>query len=163
MREIRVEGDVAYVPLTKGYEAIIDAADLPLVQGFHWTALVSPRSIYAYRVDCSGGGRRGILMHRLLLGDPSGMEVDHRNGDGLLNRRSNLRAATKQQNRQNARKRTDNTSGFKGVARDGGKWGARIMVDGKRKYLGGFGCPTAAHLAYAKASQALHGEFGRVG
>ena len=163
MRKIRVDGDTAYIPLTRGYEAVIDAADAPLVGGFTWSALVTPRSVYAYRTDCSGGKQRGVLMHRLLMGDPAGAEVDHQNGDGLLNRRNNLRTATKQQNQHNARTRTDNTSGSKGVTRDSGNWTARIMIDRKRKYLGSFKCPTTAHLAYAKASKEVHGEFGRIG
>lgn len=44
-RPIRIEGDVAYVPLTQGYTAIIDAGDVPLVEGRSWQADIKPRAI----------------------------------------------------------------------------------------------------------------------
>lgn len=161
-RAIRIEGDVAYVSLTKGYEAVIDASDVPLVEGCNWFALVTPRAVYAMRADCSGPKQRAVMLHRVLMGTPEGLYVDHIDGDGLHNRRSNLREATKQQNNHNARTRSDNSSGYKGVSLDSGRWRARIMLDKKSRLLGYFGCPTAAHFAYIKASRHLHGEFGRV-
>lgn len=164
MRQIRIEGDVAYVPLTRGYEAIIDVADLHLIDGFNWTCLIGPRAVYA----CRTGPRpkqQKIIMHRLLMGNPKGLQVDHIDGDGLNNRRSNLRLATASQNMCNQRLTARNTSGFKGVSWHGrsAKWQSHIMLHGKSHNLGQFNCPTAAHFAYAKASRAMHGEFGRVG
>ena len=169
-RPIRIDGDIAYVPLTKGYEAVIDVADVPLVEGFNWTAMVKARpdgsvkTVYAWRADYSGAKQRAVYLHRTIIGEPRGFEVDHRDCDGLNNRRVNLRNATKAQNQQNRRLAKDNTSGFKGVAwrKREGKWQASISKYGKRHYLGCFGCPTAAHFAYIKASRELHGEFGRV-
>lgn len=164
MRQIRIEGDVAYVPLTRGYEAVIDAEDVPLVDGFNWTAMVSARTVYA----CRTGPRpeqKKIIMHRVLMGDLGGLQVDHIDTDGLNNRRSNLRAVTASQNMCNQRLTARNTSGLKGASlhRKSGKWQAHIMLHGKSRNLGCFGCPTAAHFAYAKASHAVHGEFGRIG
>jgi hypothetical protein len=49
IRTIRIQGNVAYVPLTRGYEAIIDAGDVPLVLERNWTALLAPRTVYAVR------------------------------------------------------------------------------------------------------------------
>lgn len=163
-RAIRIEGDVAYVPLTKGYEAVIDAADVSLVDGFSWYANVQPRAVYAARTDRSSHKPRTVTLHRLLADDPVGMEVDHRDADGLNNRRDNLRVATTAQNQHNARISKRNTSGLKGVTfnKDRGKWQAKIMRDRKRHHIGYFGCPTTAHFAYVKASRLLHGEFGRI-
>ena len=62
-------------------------------------------------------------VHRVIAGTPVGMETDHRDRDGLNNRRSNLRNATIAQNRSNAAISADNTSGVKGVCRD--KWTGR--------------------------------------
>ncbi len=168
IRPILVEGQVAYVPLTKGYEAIIDAADVPLVEGANWHALESTKggTVYATRTILRDGKRQHLLMHRALLGvdDPS-VEVDHRDGDGLNNRRSvNLRVGTKSENQCNARLRRDNKTGFKGVFyyRPTDTWRASIRYQGKQLHLGYHRCPTAAALAYARASRELHGEFGRV-
>ena len=164
MREIRIEGDVAYVPLTQGYEAVIDAADRHLVAGYNWTVLVGPRTVYA----CRTGPRpkqHKVFMHRLLMGEPEGFQIDHIDSDGLNNRRNNLRTATKSQNQCNQRLNARNKSGFKGVSWHvpSAKWQSHIMLHGKSRNLGHFGCPTAAHFAYVKASRALHGEFGRIG
>ena len=163
IQEIRIEGNVAFVPLTKGHESVVDAANVPLVAGYKWKALISRGSVYAYRVDTSGLKPRTIRMHRVIMGEPGGLEVDHISGDGLDNRRENLRIATRSQNQHNTRKPAHNTSGLKGVgwAKREGKWRAQIAVDGKGRHLGYFATPEAAHAAYCEASAKLHGEFGR--
>lgn len=169
-RQIRIEGDLAYIPLTQGYEAIIDAEDVPLVEGWNWTADIdlrrcdgSIRTVYARRNDYSGAKPRKVRMHRVIAGTPEGFETDHEDGDGLNNRRNNLRTATKGQNQHNGKIRLTNTSGLKGAhfRKAVGKWHASITKDRKQHYLGLFNCPTAAHFAYVKASRDLHGEFGR--
>jgi hypothetical protein len=162
-RRIRIEGDLAYVPLTKGYEAIIDVADIPLVEAHNWYAHVQSHAVYA---ECSlqrNKNRHALIMHRVIMGDPAGFDIDHRDGDGLNNRRSNLRIATRAQNLHNQRIVRRNTSGFKGVSwnkRDH-KWQARIYVNNKQFSLGYHATPELAHAAYCEASARLHGEFGR--
>ena len=162
-RPIRIEGDVAYVPLTHGYEAAIDIADVPLVEGVSWFACIGTHTVYAVCTDRSGGQQRRLRMHRVLAGSASCPHVDHKDGDGLNNRRNNLRPATKEQNAQNARFRRDNTSGFKGAFLDRrrNKWEARIKANGESRFLGYFHTAEAAHTAYCRASAELHGEFGR--
>ena len=164
-RQLRIEGEVAFIPLTQGYEAVIDAADAPLVSGSNWRALVRPRTIYAQRHSLViDGVRPATFLHRAIMRAPTGMEVDHIDGNGLNNRRSNLRLATHAENGRNARIRSDNTSGFKGVfqhKRDG-SWRAQIHVDGRNKYLGVFRTPEDAHAAYVQAAANLHGPFARV-
>lgn len=161
LRQIRVQGDVAFVPLTRGYEAIIDAADIPLVEGRNWCALVCKSGI----VYAQHGAPKGkVLMHRVLLGAKDrAVFVDHRDHDGLNNRRENIRLATPCQNNRNARKRADNTSGFKGVSwhKKTRKWAAQISGKGSSRHLGLYTTPEDAHAAYVQASAAIHGEFGR--
>jgi hypothetical protein len=91
------------------------------------------------------------------------MEVDHIDGDGLNNTRSNLRVVTKTQNMQNRRINKNNTSGHKGVAwdKESQKWMAYISSHGVRRNLGRFETPEQAAAAYLKGSLELHGEFGR--
>jgi hypothetical protein len=164
-RPIRIEGDAAYVSLTKGYEAVISVSDVPLVDGFNWYAMVQGRSrvVYAVRKDCSSGKMRTVLMHRVIARAPDGMEVDHINGNGLDNRPVNLRLATKSQNTMNRTAPSHNTSGVKGVyfnkARS--KWQAQITVGGKTTALGRFDTLELASAAYAKANANFHGDFGR--
>ncbi len=158
LRALRIEGNIAYVPLTKGYEAVIDTADVALVEGFNWVAMVSPHTVYAYRTSPSPK-RRAILMHRVLLGEPEGL-VDHRNGDGLDNRRDNLREANTSQNCHNQKVTSRNTSGVKGVCwnKSRGKWQASVMAYGKRKTLR-FATKEAASAWAEQERKRLHGEF----
>jgi hypothetical protein len=163
IRPIRIEGDVAYVPLTKGYEAIIDAADVPLVEGVNWWAKISRITVYA-AAKLPSPQRGDKLMHRAIMNTPSKMETDHIDGDGLNNRRSNLRIATTSENQRNRGLSANNTSGFKGVSwqKRTKKWRAEIRSNGVYWWLGDFDTPEAAHAAYVAASERLHGEFGRV-
>lgn len=95
-----------------------------------------------YRVVTVGG--KFELAHRLIwlmvTGELPKHETDHINGDRLDNRLSNLRAVTTQENQRNAAMQCNNTSGHVGVDwnKASNKWRARIKIDGKQKYLGGF-------------------------
>lgn len=164
-RPIRIEGDVAYVTLTRGYETVIDAEDVPLVEGYNWYCLPARQTGYAIRDLWLGGENKKIpvMMHRVILDAPTGLYVDHIDGNGLNNRRGNLRFATPSQNSCNMRITTKNTSGYKGVfwVKDKGKWAAQIVLNYKAKHLGYFDTPEEAHKAYCEASERLHGEFGR--
>ena len=163
IRPIRVEGNVAYVPLTKGYEAIIDVADVHLVAGFNWCARVDKRTVYAMRGDCSGPKTVTLFLHHAIMGRPQGMEIDHADCNGLNNRRDNLRVATKGQNQHNRRIDVDNTSGFKGVSWHpaSGKWMARISCGGKERYLGVYDRAEDAAARVSKERTSLHGHFSR--
>jgi hypothetical protein len=162
VRPIRIEVDVAYVTLTKGYEAIIDAADVPLVEGWNWYASVNGNAVYGKTKKGSKGVT--ITMHRVIMGNPDGFEIDHIDGNGLNNRKSNLRLATHCENNRNRKINKNNTSGFKGVTWDNktAKWRAKIMLNYVTRSLGYFDTPAAAYAAYVAASEKLHGEFGRV-
>ena len=85
-------------------------------------------------------------------------EIDHINGDRSDNRLINLREVTSQENKQNARRRADNTSGVVGVSRcrDSDRWRARIFLAGSELHLGRFGSFEAA----VKARKAAEIEFG---
>ena len=166
IREIRIEGNDAFITLTKGYTAVIDATDVAMVAGRHWTAKESrdPRSGIINSVYAATGVAT-LRLHRLLMCAPDGYEVDHIDGDGLNNRRINLRVVTKSQNLQNRRPNRKSASGVKGVTwhKRLGKWQASIMANKTAHYLGYFENLEDAAAAYAKASAELHGEFGRIG
>lgn len=168
MRSIRIEGDLAYIPLTKGYEAIIDAANVHLVDGFNWTASVkfrtdgTLRSVYAYRKPRVDGKQLMIQLHRVILDAPADLEVDHIDCNGLNNTRANLRLATKSQNQCN-RRYVKNSSGVKGVRwhKTTSKWEAVIRANGRDHRLGEFSDIGSAAACVAAARVQMHGEFGR--
>lgn len=165
IRPIRVEGNVAFITLTQGYVAIIDAADVPIIEGYSWSARIARNTVYGQRADWSTGSQRLILLHREIMQAPEGMVVDHISGDGPDNRRANMRITSVACNARNQRLRSNSTSGLKGVSWRGDtkKWRAFIVVDGKQYTLGCFGTKDEASAAYAKASHRMHGEFGRTG
>jgi hypothetical protein len=144
--------------------ATIDAADLALVAPFNWRPLVEQDGrVYAH----AWHNRLHLYMHRLIIGAGTRDLVDHRNGDGLDNRRINLRLATPKQNSANRvadRRRRGTTSHYKGVswktARS--KWVAHIHVDGRTRYLGQFDDERAAAAAYDDAATQAWGDFARL-
>ena len=151
--------------LTQGQVAIVDASDFVWLSQWNWFARIEKQhTYYAYRtVYGENRVQSTIAMHRLVVGVEAGnpLVVDHINGDGLDNRRVNLRLCESAQNTQNSRMYRNNTSGFKGVYLRQGKWAARISVGGKRIELGSFDNPDDAGEAYTKAAKIHHGEFAR--
>jgi hypothetical protein len=122
-----------------------------------------------------GGGYRKICIdgaeyyaHRLawfyMTGAWPKHKIDHEDLDRGNNRFLNLREATVSQNGGNCEKRSNNTSGFKGVSwnKNAQKWIANIQHQGKYKYLGLHESAEAAHKAYSEASKELFKTFSRI-
>ena len=147
------------VDLTQGFAAIIDDADeaAVLAAGSWCVSRCGPTNYYA---RTSIGGRM-ISLHSYLTGWPL---VDHVNGDGLDNRRSNLRPATRQQNAQNVRTPSRSSTGLKGVTyyKRTRRWRAHITVDRRQRHLGYFDSPVAAAVAYDRAAVSSFGDYARL-
>lgn len=157
------------IPLTQGYVALVDDDDYPLVSSCKWYAMIdrhalNTKLIYVRTwIPNPGGNPRGrvISLHRLLMNvlDQPSIKVDHRNGNGLDNRRVNLRLASAEGNSRN-RRHIPNKSGYKGVVRHGpDTYEARIRANHDRLYLGCYRTARDAALAYDDAARKYHGEF----
>lgn len=140
-----------------GRVALVDEEDYVLVSPWRWRAQLDTSGTVYARARIKGF----LAMHRLILDAPL---VDHINGNGLDNRRANLRAATKRQNKGNSRKTIGHqTSRFKGVhLLPSGKWRARIVSHGMTTHLGVFADEAAAARAFDGAARARYGEFAAV-
>lgn len=159
------------IPLTAGYEAIVDDEDFERVSRLTWYAHISRRkngsihTVYTRHDKMVKRKRTRVYLHRFIAGiENPKVQVDHANNNGLDNRRENLRVCGQSQNNANMRKPRHNTSGFKGVtwfaAR--GKWVAQIVVRGQHKTLGYFTSREAAAKAYNDAALAGFGKFAKV-
>ena len=151
------------LPLTRGYEAIVDEADGLRFQHQKWCATTT-RSGHTYamrRERDEDGTRRPVMLHRAVMNAPSGMDVDHINGDTLDCRRANLRLATRSQNTANRHRATKAVSQLRGVTKNnrGDKWRAMITLNRRRILLGSFETKELAAAAYNAAAERLFGEF----
>ena len=103
---------------------------------------------------------KSIYLHRVIMNAPTGMEVDHINGNKLDNRRCNLRVCHPWQNKQNAQKTKKPTlSKYRGVTKTRGRWCASIKHDGKNIWIGRFTTEEDAALAYNWKALQLFGEY----
>lgn len=140
----------------------IDDNDYELIKNFKWNILeVTPNNKYATTYI----ERKLVLMHRLLMGFPKGKEIDHIDGNGLNNSRSNLRICSHKDNLRNRKINKNNKSGFKGVnylaTKGKKKWRSYIYVNGKTINLGYYLTSQEAAEAYEKASKEYFGEYAR--
>ena len=123
--------------------ALVSDTDAKILKDRKWYAHESGGKIYARSVFNPEGEREPIYMHRLLMGAVSEMDIDHKDGDGLNNRRSNLRHVSRTINNLNC----PHTAGCYFESRTG-KWRAEIWFDYRHIRLGRFATKTAAAAAY---------------
>ena len=164
---IPYNGHMKKIPLTPEGYALVDDEDYAYLSGWAWHKEMlgsgEHKNPYARRgTNLYGGIKKTKAMHRLIMGNPTGKEVDHINGDTLDNRRANLRVCTRAENAKNRKINRNNTSSYKGVHRhQTGAWRSRIQVGGKRISLGLFDTPELAHAAYKRAEKEYYGEYAR--
>ena len=159
-------GETTRIPLTQGQVALVDAADLPLLAPYRWTAIRSGHTWYAK----AHVGNRTIYMHRLIVfgddADNAPFKVDHTNRNGLDNRRHNLRSVTHSRNLMNSvGKPSTRKSHFKGVSlckRPSKPYRATIHVNRKQRHPGYFASEREAAQAYDSAAREEFGPHARI-
>ena len=149
--------DVRFIPLTQGKFAIVDADDYERLAKYKWCASQSGNRIYAVQRRQN----KTINMQRQIMNAPEGLLVDHIDGNGLNNRKSNLHLYTAQENACNRRPRRNSSLKYKGVSwykRDK-KWQVQIYYNARTIHLGRFDDEVEAALAYDRKAAELFGEF----
>lgn len=146
---------------TRGFVAIVDIDDYELVSQYKWCAQKNYRTFYAQRNVKLDSGYTTQYMHTLITGFP---HVDHINGNGLDNRKENLRETNNTLNRANSRKRLGCTSKYKGVNwyAATGKWRAQININHRAIHLGYFFNEEDAAKAYDRKALELFGEHAKL-
>ena len=143
------------IALTQGQYALVDDEDYDYLMQWRWYAKYSKGIKSSYVVSTTDK----LSMHRVIMGDPKGLVIDHINHNAIDNQRNNLRNCTPAQNTCNRRTPSNNTSGYKGVYWERGQWRARIVVNRKPKHLGYFHCKHEAAKAYNTAAKMYHGQY----
>lgn len=144
---------------------MVDDRDFNILSKYKWYAKnkkSKPLLWYAARSYRSLGVSKTKLMHREILKPSKNDFVDHINGNGLDNRRLNLRICNNSKNLWNSRVRKDNKTGFRGVhfCVQQNRFRAQINVDKKPIYLGSFKTAKKAALAYLRAHKKFYKKFG---
>lgn len=138
-----------------GLVAIVDDEDFDRASRYRWYKDVRKNGQHYVKGFVDGQWTR---IHRFILGLPMGASgrdhVDHKDGNGLNNRRSNLIQTTHAENIRNGRKHRDARSRYRGVQLLKGKWTANL-------WLGTFETEEQAAEAYQKAFQGYFGHLPR--
>lgn len=157
------------IPLTQGLWTIVSECMYVYLMQWRWYACrFKDGAYYAMRNTPRQNGAQGtLLMHRFILGLEGGNPIqgDHEDSRNTLdNSLGNLRIADQNEQAFNRRRRSDNTSGYKGVSfhKGTGKWCAVICVRGKQMWLGLFDTPELAYAVYCEAALKYHEKFARV-
>jgi hypothetical protein len=153
------------IKLQNGLVALVDDEDYDHLIQYKWRAIKARDTFYA--VDSS---RKNNRMHRIIMNTAKGMEVDHRDHNGLNNQKTNLRNCSFQENRRNRKKNINCIIPYKGVSisrqtRNNKLYcyiQATIKVNNKAKFLGFFPTPLDAAKAYDKAAKKYFGEFANL-
>jgi len=146
------------IPLSKGHFATIDDDDYPLVSQFKWTY---DNGYVVRKVTIAPKRYKKILLHRFLVNALPGQMVDHADGNGLNNSRTNLRLCNGSQNNANRKVQQQRRSKYKGVRKSthANTWFATIGYRNKSIFLGCFKTEEEAAVAYDQKKKELYGEF----
>lgn len=158
LKIIAVDPGNKEVILTQGYVAIIDESDFVLVSQYKWQVVHRRHTKYAKRAYRLHGEVKTEYMHVTIMGEKG---IDHVDGNGLNNRRSNLRKASQHQNNGNYIKRKGKSK-YKGVCWDQGKWKAAISRGCEKYHSGRFENEEDAARAYDVAAKDYFGEFANL-
>lgn len=148
------------VELTQGKVALVDDDDYEWVKDIPWYFDKG----HGYATATVGGRlhKKHIKLHRVIMGEPEGMFVDHINRVRLDCRKENLRIVTPGQSVKNKGKYADNGTKYMGVSyrEDRSKWIAQIQCDGKHFSLGMYKQEIVAAVAYDRACRDKFKEYG---
>lgn len=149
------------IPLKHG-NVLVDTEDYDLVKKLSWYS-ADPREGLFYAMRNSTIAEKERYMHRLIMKAQKGQIIDHINGNGLDNRKKNLRFVTNKQNLQNRSKQRNSSRKYKGVAHrpDEQSYVVVITIDDKQQSKGVYKDPVQAAMVYDVWALFHHGEYAR--
>lgn len=151
------------IPLSNGMVAIVDDQDYEKLNRWTWRYQAGSNTGYAIRTEVVNGTKTTIRMHRLVMGAPFGVLVDHRDGNGLNNQRDNLRLCGALGNARNTAAK-GGSSRYKGVSwsKATRAWKVLICANRIKLYFGVFADEEFAARVHDAAVARYHGEYARL-
>ncbi len=156
-----IKEDTIDIFIKPGIYSTIDKEDYPTVKGYYWLLSIKKCGIWVRAIVNEIDYRKTIFLHRIIMNPPENMEIDHKDHNGLNNKKDNLRLATRKDNAHN-RRNFEHTSIYKGVFKYRNNWRASIRVNCHKIYLGDFFSEIEAAKAYNEAALKHFGEFALI-
>lgn len=152
----------AGIALSREKWALVDIDDFYKISNLTWCYMTNGYA--STHTSRKLGKSRLLYMHRVVMGNPEGKEIDHINNDPLDNRKHNLRVATRSENMRNYKRLTKGSSQYKGVcwAKEENRWKAQIGFDKVNYHIGYFKTEEEAAKAYDEKAKELFGEFAYI-
>lgn len=148
------------IPLSQNKVTIVDDEDYEFLNQWKWYAIRDHNNYYAARSIHVKDKCHQVRIHKVLMNPLNGYEVDHKNRDGLDNRKSNLRVCLHSENGRN--RRPWGKSKYLGVSYWNRSLVANIQVNRKNIRLGSYRSEEEAAKAYDEAAKKYHGEFANL-
>lgn len=152
------------ITLPNNKYTLVDDEDFVILSQYKWHSFKNRNTFYCHRnIYLKNVKRSCVTLHRQIMGNPKNKIIDHIDGNGLNNLRSNLRIVTNSQNLFNRGKQNNNTSGLKRISwhKREKKWRADIGINGKQITLGYFKTKEEAYKVYIEACKKYHGKLQR--
>ena len=149
------------IKLTQSKETFIDSEDYEKIKSYNWYYHSSGYAACKQKINNIW---KTILLHRVIMNCPNNKQIDHINGNGLDNRKENLRICTHAENGRNTKKRKGTTSKYKGIYwyKALSKWSVRIRFNYKWIFIGYFNDEKEAAKAYNEKAKELFGKFAKL-
>lgn len=146
--------------------ALIDSADFKKVNKYNWYVFSTGKASKKQYVYTTINNKEWLYLHRYIMDAEKGKEVDHKNGNTLDNRKSNLRICNRKQQARNTSVRKNSEIAYKGVSlskdkKRNKKYRARIRINDKNIMLGRYLTAKEAAIMYDRAALKYYGEFAR--
>ena len=152
-----IDGEICWIKLTQGQWTQIDVADMGLVKDYRWCASKVTDGFYVVTHEI--GTHKKLMMHRVILDCPKGMEVDHKRHNTLDNRRCAIKSVTHSENNLNRRSLVGSSSSYVGVTWEPSrkKWKSNLYINGKSSFVGRFDDEITAAIYRAKVFVEYYG------
>jgi hypothetical protein len=143
---------------------VVNTEDYDKVKGFCWYKDTATSNLTYASANSHGLFKtQDIKIHQIICPCEEGFEPDHCNGNGLDNRKENLRPLTHRYNMRNTKRQENNRSGVTGIywSKNNQRWIVQITTEDAQLYVSSYKEFKEAVLARYLAEKEFFGENTR--